>query len=484
MGNGGAPGTGGTASVGGSGGSSSGAGGFATRDAGIDTSDAAGSTSDGDGGMLSPLYVSALSGDDSNSGDESHPLKTLKKAWLVARSGQTVRLFAGTYDAHNGEDYAGAVPDGVTVEAVSSGDAVLDGQGLDRAKLSLAGSATIRNLKLKNFWSALFIQSGDVDVSGLELTANYHGLEIGENAAVTASSIRIHDGVMGAAVYGSATLTVNDSTVTDMTDTECGSGTGFYADYSATLRLNGVTATGINGEVVELRRTSSAFLDRCLLTKNGAVGCGNMDSIMVGDSSSLTMSDTDIRAPNDPQATIVWLTTYGDVEITNGTISGAVQGEGVSGSASWLTLVGATISDNDTGVRSTGSLHVIEGHFSDNSRYHIDSVARGAIIRHTEFLPGVVGNDIAVHASDSSRIDLGTADDPGGNNIQGSLSYGLSAEGAFPQIDAAGNSWRPATQGSDGIGTYASGTVVTGPDCPAAKGKSNYCISTGSSIQF
>ncbi|MCC6558048.1 MAG: DUF1565 domain-containing protein, partial [Polyangiaceae bacterium] len=56
-----------------------------------------------------------MAGDDAGPGTEEQPLRTLKRALSIARSGDTVHLFPGTYDAASGEDFLTPVGDGVTI---------------------------------------------------------------------------------------------------------------------------------------------------------------------------------------------------------------------------------------------------------------------------------------------------------------------------------------------------------------------------------
>jgi len=63
------------------------------------------------------VYVDAINGsDDTGSGSEGSPWKTITKALSEARKGDVVHVAPGTYDTANGETLPITIPDGVTLE--------------------------------------------------------------------------------------------------------------------------------------------------------------------------------------------------------------------------------------------------------------------------------------------------------------------------------------------------------------------------------
>lgn len=60
-------------------------------------------------------YVDADNGSDANDGSSLHPFQTIAHALGVAQSGESIRVYAGPYDASNGETFPLLVPAGVSV---------------------------------------------------------------------------------------------------------------------------------------------------------------------------------------------------------------------------------------------------------------------------------------------------------------------------------------------------------------------------------
>jgi len=82
--------------------------------------------------MAQTLYVNPATGDDSATGDQSTPFKTLSKALQQAQADTTIQLAAGTYNATSGEIFPLQVPSGVKLvgNEQNKGDGiVIEGNG-------------------------------------------------------------------------------------------------------------------------------------------------------------------------------------------------------------------------------------------------------------------------------------------------------------------------------------------------------------------
>ena len=82
--------------------------------------------------MAQTLYVNPATGDDSASGDQSAPFKTLSKALQQAQADTTIQLAAGTYNATSGEIFPLQVPSGVKLvgdEQNKGNGIVIEGNG-------------------------------------------------------------------------------------------------------------------------------------------------------------------------------------------------------------------------------------------------------------------------------------------------------------------------------------------------------------------
>ncbi|WP_421657650.1 S-layer homology domain-containing protein [Leptothermofonsia sp. ETS-13] len=78
------------------------------------------------------LYVNPTTGNDSNSGTQTAPFKTITRALQQARAGTTIQLAPGTYSAATGEVFPLVIPNGVTVlgnEASKGSGIVVTGSG-------------------------------------------------------------------------------------------------------------------------------------------------------------------------------------------------------------------------------------------------------------------------------------------------------------------------------------------------------------------
>ncbi|MEQ8996281.1 MAG: S-layer homology domain-containing protein [Coleofasciculus sp. B1-GNL1-01] len=82
--------------------------------------------------MAQTLYVNPATGNDSATGDQSAPFKTLSKALQQAQADTTIQLAAGTYNATSGEIFPLQVPSGVKLvgNEQNKGDGiVIEGNG-------------------------------------------------------------------------------------------------------------------------------------------------------------------------------------------------------------------------------------------------------------------------------------------------------------------------------------------------------------------
>lgn len=82
--------------------------------------------------MAQTLYVNPATGNDSATGDQSAPFKTLSKALQQAQADTTIQLTAGTYNATSGEIFPLQVPSGVKLvgnEGNKGDGIVIEGNG-------------------------------------------------------------------------------------------------------------------------------------------------------------------------------------------------------------------------------------------------------------------------------------------------------------------------------------------------------------------
>lgn len=98
----------------------------------------------------------------------------------------------------------------------------------------------------------------------------------------------------------------------------------------------------------------------------------------------------------------------------------------------------------------------------------------GALLRQNSITAN--GGD-GVVANDTSAPNLGDAATPGTNTIDANTGVGLNNNTTASTIQAAGNTWRISTQGSDASGNYPGPAVQGGPVAAAAG--NNFAITNG-----
>lgn len=195
--------------------------------------------------LATNLYVSTT-GSDNNPGTQAAPLRSWKRAAQIAKSGVTVNFSAGTYNASGGDDFADAIPNGVSLQS-SGGTVTLSADGSH--SLVFAGSGNITGLTLTNFNSALTATTGTQNIKSVNITnpkspVSVTGgavMSISANSTVTGSS----DQVSLFLVDGSAQLTITDSTGAVSPATGgCAMAGGLRAQGSATVTLVNYTCAG------------------------------------------------------------------------------------------------------------------------------------------------------------------------------------------------------------------------------------------------
>jgi parallel beta-helix repeat protein len=93
------------------------------------------------------LYVNSASGNDSAAGTQAAPFKTIARALQQAKSGTTIQLAPGTYDASSGEVFPLLIPSGVAVvgnESTKGNGILIKGGGTYLSPTFAGQSVTFR----------------------------------------------------------------------------------------------------------------------------------------------------------------------------------------------------------------------------------------------------------------------------------------------------------------------------------------------------
>jgi hypothetical protein len=351
------------------------------------------------------LYVSTT-GSDSNLGTQASPFRTWKRAAQIAQSGATVNFAAGTYDASGGDDFADAIPNGVTLQPNGSGTVTFSSDG--QHSLVFTGSGAVTSLTLTNFKAPLMASTGTQTVKGLTISGCTSPVQATGTAAMTISdgstisgapTDRIVSTELPALVRvdAAAHLTIRDTTITGAWTACLGTtsaGTGVLTIASSTLMLINTTFGGYLWQPVWVSASANVTLTGSFLLSNCGYGIRAEDNVTV-------------TATN---------TTFADI---------------VAGGSGTLTVTGG-------GVKTTGNNTVVSG--AGTKRFRSCSF------------------EGQVQVQDATNCDFGTTSSSGANTFSGGMN--LTTDGV--NVSAAGNKWIPNQQGADSNG-YMPSMFLLGP---------------------
>lgn len=404
----------------------------------------------------SQLFVDASKGLETNSGSQDQPLKTIKAALQKATSGsaKTIVLLAGTYDGASGETWGYTVPNGITLKANAAG-VILSGFA-GKNGLTLSGGATLSFLTLKNFAVAVQAEMGSPILIGVTFLDNALGLKLAGTTQATLTdstfSSKTSDSISSLTLEGDAQATLTNPVFRDST--------GILVKGRAKLTVSGGTfeRVGVSRNISD--PAVAPILNALTLWDTAAVTLNN--PIVRNCLNAFSLKDTGTR-----------------LELSGGTVSGPDSSGWSSGT---LLIEGTRFDQVYLGVAILGgSVSVKNARFVESRAYalRLSGAAQLKVRGSTFDGNGTIGNDqTAGVVVDGGLADLGTSTEPGGNSFANGRPSLLDYGGNLT-IYAAGNAWDASTQGSDGAGKYAAGTVVSGP----ANGF-NFRLKTGSSIRF
>ena len=425
------------------------------------------------------LFVDPVQGADSNAGTAKAPYRTLGKALLLAHAGQTIRLQGGTYSAQSGETWSVAVPEGVAIWAVTPGQAVLAGTS-EATGLQFEGNSDVRSLTITGFGQALSADTGDHVWRDLVLKDNGTGVTLSGSARATGDGLDVESkakGIVSAfSLRGSTSYTLENSTLHDLGDA-CGHGTIGTVGAAATFVGAGLDIHDADGSL-DVSGAATATLVSSQLAFVGSNGCGIGEAIGLQDAAWLDLNDVSM---SDLRGEAVLVDGVARALIVAGAIEtgdspavvvrgGAVQMESTKVEASaaksaavlamsgtTLSITGATFSGCKTCVVVGGGSVALRGSTFESAGTAIELVA--------------------------GTLDLGNAEDPGGNvfTTVTNTSLVVGAEGPL-EIPAGGNLWR-STQGAT-LGLYPAGWTLAGPaGCEDAPPR-NFCLKHAVTVTF
>jgi hypothetical protein len=364
------------------------------------------------------LFVSATSGDDTNPGTLAKPFKTIKHAFTIAKSGDTVVLLPGVFGAASGDDFSTAIPDGVTLAAQGLGgdggvDVTLQGAG---TSLAFAGSGAISNVALIGFSVAAIVAT-----TGTQTLTN-----------VSATGIQV------VAISTSAHLTYTGGTITSPA-------TAITCTDNTVLVASNLTVTGVTNRAFGINGACNATVSNSSITNTTGTGFNS------GSTGTLTIDTVDV----DKGAAVIAST--GSITIKNGSFTNSGQ-DAISPGSVTLDITGTTITGCGRYGIETSSATVTATNMT------ISGCALGGIYSQSSLkLRGcTLKNNVqtGVYGLGSISWDLGTGGTPGNNIFQGNGATNIDISIISAQtINAVGNTWNVLVQGSDNAGHYASGVL-------------------------
>src|SRR5215207_4026279 len=298
-------------------------------------------------------YFVSPTGSNTNAGTQAKPFKTLSKALGVAKSGDIIRLAAGTYSkATNGEQFSLGtlqvmVPAGVTIAGALSGTtrlSILQGGGASAGQigLNLRGAGIVKNLELRGFNTALRAVKGTQILGNLLLAENFLGIALSDSArtTLTGSTVLLQSSSTGASVVRQANFTMSGGTMSgDATSCELNRfGVALEEHARATLK-NGASLRDINGTALSLLDTAGATLTGATVTRTYPAACQPLAMISAAEAATPTLTNAHVTGQGGSHTTGLETKGTGQVTLDASEVSGFTEaGIAVRGSSSKLTV--------------------------------------------------------------------------------------------------------------------------------------------------
>jgi hypothetical protein len=406
---------------------------------------------------MSSVYIDPLNGRDDATGTVDDPVKTLKTALTYAKSGWTLYLKPGTFGKSSGEDWSTKVPNGVAVQAVVEGNAVLVGGDQDIG-LEFAGSGTATGITFRGFKNAMRAAAGKVSIARCTVDGG-GGVSLSGNVTATLDQVVLgnleSDGV---SAFGSANVTMTGGSIGGVGYIpDCRGAQGVTATAAAIVHLSAVNIHDLGADGVIASGSAAITIDDGAIVKTGQSDCTGAQ-VSALDSSLVQLKGTSVTHGNSVGAYVR--------DLANLALDGVSVEEhpdaGVKGEGGMVRITDSLIEANVGGVELLGTCgaQLSGASLASNLTSVFMQDTTSLKLRSTKLYDDVVGiEDIA----DGLHLDLGTADDPGMNSFLASDDVlNLPGSSVDVTVNAVGNTWNADVQGADGAGAYAS-QIIDGP---------------------
>jgi hypothetical protein len=398
------------------------------------------------------LFVEPIQGSDIGNCSRVAPCKTLRRALQLAKAGIKIYLDRGTYSSASGEDFTTSVPDGVTIEAIVAGSAVILGT-MDTPGLLFKGSGAIRFVRVEAFKTCITASSGSLELDRVELRNCGTALALRSSVQAVSNNTQIIGGNNGYTVSDSATLRATGGGVSGL-GPDCS--TIFLIDASGTGKvfLKSVVIQD-NFAPIELRESASAQVDESTFSNNGSV-CGRSTLFDVMGSGSLVLNKTTIvGGPGNALSA----SDRAYFQLAGGSIT-STNNDAIIAHCTSFNIHDTRFTGQGkkfTAIRVSGTtVGAIGSAIISNYSTGI-SVSEGAnLLMLNSNISGNYTGIFVGFATSSMVVDLGRRS--GGNNTIQNEYRGLAIETTIT-VNASGNIWNPLVQGTDAVGKMPEGAA-------------------------
>jgi hypothetical protein len=421
------------------------------------------------------VYVDAINGSDGNTGASGNPVRSLKKALSIATAGDIITLAPGLYDKqHSGDTYPETVPGGVTIvgtlQSTGAAASMLSASASPSLETGLifAGSATVKDIQMNSFDTAIKATTGTVSLTNTDFVLNRISLDLRGSAQTTLikSDLTLKPAlyVIGIRVADTAIFTMVGGKVTASALDCKGGGDSILAFNSAQVIVTGSPRfSEAPGQIIGVAQNAKATANFVSATKTYPSACPASSLFSATDSAQLTLNDSTITGKGDSTSAVaVASNSTVPLTISRTTIRGFIRAAVIVGErVTSMKVEQSGIASNGIGLDAEQAINanilVTDTQFDRNTKGLIGLKIK---LRRSKVTNGTIGVTIL-----GNGADLGSFTEQGGNTFTGNTFSGVVLKEQFAAssitLSAVGNTWNPNIQGADGNGRYFVGSELT-----------------------
>ena len=314
--------------------------------------------------------------------------------------------------------------------------------------LTFVGDATVKDLELDVFGTAITANKGKLTLSNLNFILNRVNVDLKGTAQATLNNayVFVGNGQTAVSVGEQARLTMDAGVLENVAG--CAGGDGIFAAENAILQVKNTRFSGFGARTIGMVGQATGSISNSEFTN--AASCDGSRVLFLNEQAHLKLDTVNSTATKGLPSEFVELGGHTILEANRLTISNYTLAVDAQGAASIITLTNSTFQNNTTAFLggNGGQLNVSKSSFLNNN-----TGLRGFYIklRNSSVLGGEVGIDAI-----SEKVDLGTVNDPGNNIFRSSsdTSVQFFSHSSSVELFAIGNIWNGNTQGALSDGKY------------------------------